>query len=191
VADDLARLFVALPLAPPVEPPLGRLLARLREDRGDAVRWVAPATVHLTLVFLGDTPRARIPALEPALTAAGAAAPPLELTVGEPGGFPDAGRARVLWLGVEESAPLQRVHATLGAALRGAGFRVPDEPFRPHLTLGRARHAPVALDEPLRARLAPLRGLAWTAGALHLYESRPGPGGPSHTVLARVPFTGA
>lgn len=191
MADDLARLFVAVPVGPPLEQPLARLLARLREDRDDAVRWVAPATVHLTLVFLGDTPRARIPALAPALAAAGAAAPPLQLVVGEPGGFPAAERARVLWLGVEASAPLQRVQATLAAALRGAGLELPDDPFHAHLTLGRARHAPVALDERLRDRLAPLRGLAWTADALHLYESRLGPGGPRHAVVASVPFTGS
>ncbi|MGH8869144.1 MAG: 2'-5' RNA ligase family protein, partial [Actinomycetes bacterium] len=65
---------------------------------------------------------------------------------------------------------LRRLAATTAAAARRTGLDVDHRPYRPHLTIARARQ-PVDVG-PLLDRLSDHRGPAWTAGSLHLVRSR-------------------
>ena len=48
------RAFVALALPDNVKEDLGKISEALGAETGDAVRWVDPSTMHLTIRFLGD-----------------------------------------------------------------------------------------------------------------------------------------
>src|SRR5262245_19591481 len=92
------RLFVGLPLearlATTVAESVGRTL-------GPGFRPTAPAEMHLTLVFLGETAPERVRPLADALRSALAGEPVPSLRLRGTGSFPGQGRARVLWVGVE------------------------------------------------------------------------------------------
>lgn len=184
------RLFVA------VNPP-----PRLRREltlRLDAVRaevpigWTAPDAWHLTLMFLGEWPPARLPALREALAAAAAPLRPFDVRPGAVGAFPDRRRPRVLFLHLDGGEALQR----LAGAVRGAVDAVwPDgpqdrKPFRPHLTLARLRQ-PLA-GAPLQ-RLRRLDLGAWepfpVTEAL-LLSSDLQPAGARHRPQASLPLLG-
>jgi hypothetical protein len=65
------RLFIAILIPPDVMQQLGRLQAQLKAQLPDpSLRWVAPDNFHFTLLFLGEQPEARLPAIEQAMQVA-------------------------------------------------------------------------------------------------------------------------
>ena len=132
------RLFVAIALPPAWK---GYLAARAQDLERLApgyARWVAPDLLHLTLVFLGDQPAARLPTIADAVAGVTAGAPSFRLALGAVGGF--GAPPRVLWVGARaEDDHLTRLHGALVARLAGAGIPFDAKPLVAHLTLGRAR----------------------------------------------------
>lgn len=154
------RLFLAVPLSPEARAAAATVIDDLR-PRGWPVRWVNPADAHVTLHFLGDSPRERAELLRLALPTVVARHAKFDLRTGPLGVFPNLRQPRVLWLGLYGPAHrLQTLHDALGATLRGLDFAVEaDEPFHPHITLGRAR--PEGSPEmPLRDLPKAVRALA-------------------------------
>ncbi|SDO42687.1 2'-5' RNA ligase [Klenkia soli] len=151
---------------------LGRAVDGIRDAPG-APRWADPASLHVTLAFLGDVPRARLTGLLSALGPAvvGSRAVTLQLTgAGRFGGR----RPRVLWAGVGGDVDALTVLADrLAAAARHAGVPVDERPFRPHLTLGRWP-GPGTPDVGLVDRLAGDHGPAWPVTEVVLWRSPAG-----------------
>jgi 2'-5' RNA ligase len=134
------RLFLAVPLAADVQELIAAEIASLGEE-GWPVRWVDPATAHLTLQFLGDTPPERAELVRLALPEVVAAHAPFDLRTAALGVFPNFRRPRVLWLGLH--GPVYRLEALqqdTGRTLADLGFPGTDEPYHPHITLGRVRN---------------------------------------------------
>jgi 2'-5' RNA ligase len=95
---------------------------------------------------------------------------------------------RVLWAGVTgDRAALTAVAAAAAAAARSARIGMEDRPYRPHLTIARAR--PGAQLGPAAAAMAGYAGPAWVATELVLVESQLG-AGPGRTArhLVRQTF---
>jgi 2'-5' RNA ligase len=189
------RLFVALDPPEPVRRRLAALgvdLRRAASRAADAVRWVPPENVHLTLQFLGAVPEERVADVEAAVRAAASVARPLSLEVRGAGGFPNARRPRVVWAGLGgDVAPLAALARDLGRRLAPLGFAPEERPFSPHLTLGRARDGRGApgLAGAL-ARAAEADGTPWRVAEVVLVESHLSPGGPRYEVVARAPLGG-
>lgn len=100
---------------------------------------------------------------------------------GRVGAFPSLGRARVLWLGLEEALSTVRAQAVLVGRLRAAELPVEDRPYRPHLTLARLRSdlSHERADELKEALAAIPRPPASQACSLVIYRSLLGRGRPS------------
>jgi 2'-5' RNA ligase len=134
------RLFIAINFPDDVRQAIWRASETLR--RGTApVRWVEPDGLHLTLKFLGEVPDARSADVIGALERACVGARAFELPVGGFGGFPTPERARVLWVGCEPVPALELLQHGVETVFAALGFPVEGRPFRPHVTLGRARPA--------------------------------------------------
>jgi RNA 2',3'-cyclic 3'-phosphodiesterase len=189
------RLFVALDPPALVRRRIAQTLLALRREAGRAegdVRWVDPENVHLTLQFLGAVPAERVPAIEAALREAAAAGAPLGLEVKGAGGFPNARRARIVWLGLAgDLVPLAALVAGIGRRLAPLGFAPEDRAFAPHLTLGRARSGRGApgLAGALAAAAEP-DGTPWRAAELVLFESHLSTAGPRYEAAARLALGG-
>jgi 2'-5' RNA ligase len=191
------RAFVAVELPDAVLAHLEAVQRDLQQALGwvaSAVRWVRPEGIHLTLQFLGDVPRAQIPDIEQALREACEGAHPTQLRTAGLGAFPNANRARVLWIGIEGNLqPLFDVERAIGQALSPLGYK-PDKPFNPHLTLGRVREhikpneaaaiAQVLLLAPAAKR--PPTTVAFTADSVSLMQSTLQPGGSVYQQLASI-----
>ncbi len=116
----------------------GEAEANAREPRS-AVRWVRLDGLHLTLRFLGPTPRERVPIVAACLDQAAGRHGRIAVAIGGAGAFPTPSRPRTLWLGVNDGAEaLGALGRTLDRQLGEAGWPSDDRPFRPHLTLARA-----------------------------------------------------
>jgi RNA 2',3'-cyclic 3'-phosphodiesterase len=138
--DASWRLFLAVRLDPDVQRLVAEEIAALTAE-GWPVRWVQPETSHLTLHFLGETERERAELVRLALPDVVAAHAPFDLRTATLGVFPNFRRPRVLWLGLHGPVHrLQTLQKDVGGALQGLGFTVGDEPYHPHITLGRVRN---------------------------------------------------
>ncbi|MBI5014683.1 MAG: RNA 2',3'-cyclic phosphodiesterase [Deltaproteobacteria bacterium] len=184
------RCFLAADLPEEVKGDLARLRLRLASRRVD-LRWVAPGSMHLTLKFLGElspeTFDAVATALDPPLDTGG----PLRLAPRGLSAFPTPRRARVLWVGLEgDVAALARVALTLEARAEAAGVPREARPFRPHLTLGRAKSPGGApgLADALAAEEG-YAGPAFSISEIVLYESRLRPEGTLYIPRKTLPLT--
>jgi 2'-5' RNA ligase len=200
--DTPLRLFLAVPLPAEVQALIAEQIAGLREE-GWPVRWVHPEMAHLTLHFLGETEPERAELVRLGAPAVVARHRAFDLRTAGFGVFPSFRRPRVLWLGLHGTTyKLEALQRDLGELLRELGFTVGDEPYRPHITLGRMRN-----DEDERFKLRELReavkarfidaasgaAVAPPARAIPvrdvlLMRSHLGPGGARHEPLASFPL---
>ena len=132
------RLFIALTPSVTVQRAVWDAFAPLRA-RNLPVAWVAAENVHLTLKFLGEVDAGRETEIRGALTAAVAGTRAMTLAVRGAGVFPNARAPRVLWAGVEPDPAIEILADRIERSCAPLGFATEGRPFRPHLTLGRAR----------------------------------------------------
>lgn len=181
------RLFLAVELPAVVRKALDGV-RREAPELAPALRWAPPEHLHLTLRFLGETPRERGAALEAALGEL-ALPSPFAVACRGLGVFGTATRPRVLWAGVGgDTAALSALRETVEEVCAGFGWAREAQPYSPHVTLARGRQR-AEVGPALGALLARHRetpfGEAFRVEAVTLFESRLGPGGPRYVPLAR------
>lgn len=177
------RTFVALNLPPEERERLHAALEPLRE-KSLPVRWVAPEALHLTVKFLGDTESAAVEAVDEVLQTAAERRAPVTLRVGGLGAFPSLRRASILWVGVAGDAELASLQRELEPALSRLGFPREQRPFRPHITVGRARSGAKALDIERLGSLLDYEAVI-TVETVELMQSVMGPDGSHYETLLR------
>jgi 2'-5' RNA ligase len=166
---------------------LAVLVQQLRaQPDGDAVRWVRPESLHVTLRFLGNVPAAEVPALVQAVEAALAGVGALRVALGAVHAFPSARQPRVVVVELEPEAPLGALAERVEAGVVAAGLAPSPRRFRAHLTLGRVRGRRLP---PLDRRVA--GGGEIDVHEVVLFRSDLGPGGSRYTPLARLPLAAA
>ena len=186
------RLFVAVELDGYVQQALSRLQHELQRHRLLGLRWVRPESIHLTVKFLGETPRDKVASIVEALSSSTAGVAPHELSLGTVGTFGSRNAPRVVWVDLEgDLEPLLRLQEQVERALTPLGFPAEDRRFSPHLTLARVR------PEDARAVASPLAEAVAAVQApnsrievreLSLMLSKLGPGGAVYTRLEAFPL---
>jgi 2'-5' RNA ligase len=185
------RLFVAVELPSDVLSALTRLQHELQRHVPGGLRWVRPEGIHLTLKFLGETPRERVPSIQGAISGSVGGIAPHEVALGELGTF--GGRTpRVLWVNLGgETDSLLRLQRRVDSALDGLGYPSEKRPFSPHLTLARVK--PEAGREVAEPLAAAVRSVSVPAAAIPVREvslmlSKLGPGGAVYRRLEAWPL---
>jgi 2'-5' RNA ligase len=103
------------------------------------VRWTRPASIHLTLQFLGDVAPGKVEAIADALREVCAGQVSFTFRLRGLGVFPNPNRPRVVWVGIEEpSGTLVALQKGVSQALTPLGFEPEKRAYTPHLTVGRA-----------------------------------------------------
>ena len=162
------------------------------EGGGLLMRWVRPASVHLTLRFWAELGAGAVPAVCEGLRRAAQASAPFMAAVRGLGCFPNPERPRVLWMGLEDpQRQLVNLRQQIDESLAAAGVPAEDKPFRPHLTVARARKAPGRgkLDAFLEPHKNHTFGHVAVSG-FHLMRSDLSAKGAVHTCLQSFPLQG-
>jgi len=187
-----ARKSAAIPSNPlPAAGTAARLFFALWPDavtRGHLAHWadllhrtcggrrVRDDQLHVTLAFLGDVARERIPELHAIACSLGAGAFALRFT--QP---TYAVRQRLAWAApFEVPGDLAELAARLASSLRNAGFRTEDRRYLPHVTLLR--------DARRRAMPEGLVGFEWCVRQFVLVESRLQRTGSAYEVIGAWPL---
>jgi 2'-5' RNA ligase len=164
------RLFIGVPLSDDVRREIGKSLPKILPGKVVPIEnW------HFTLRFLGSTAADVRDQVIQRLKFAGCGAA-FTIRFSELGAFPSAGRARVLWLGIDEGVErMKQLAAIAEAAARSAGFVAETREFTPHLTLSRI-DPPTSVKTLLTSEVR--FGQRMKVSSLILYRSRLG-GGPA------------
>lgn len=181
-------------MAVPLSEPVRQWLTLLQHDLKQyalPVRWVAPANIHLTLSFLGDTAPNKVQSIEDALATAGQGHRPMQLQAAGLGVFPRLNNPRVLWAGLKGDifalAALKKMVDIVLSEL-GLGLEIDAQrSFRPHLTLGRFRHkiASQKLADAIRES-GQKQPIPFEVDRFHLFKSMLKPQGAVYTKLKTV-----
>lgn len=141
-------------------------------------RWVPREQLHVTLAFLADVPERRLDELEERLERAARRRTAFVTALSGGGAFPNVGRARALWSGLDldEGARVELGRLATGAraAASKSGIAVDGARFKPHLTVARLRH-PQEATAWVRL-LDAYRGPSWTLDSVELVASYLGEG---------------
>jgi 2'-5' RNA ligase len=179
------RLFAAVELPDAARAAIEAATERLRTTL-PGLRWVPAGNLHLTLVFLGWVDPGEVDPIRDELEGAVAPAAPFRAGLGGAGRFPDRGKARIVWFGFTSGA--EDLDA-LAARVRGAVVhRVRDDrPFRPHVTVARAKR-PVRI--PVGALDVAPPGLQVAVDEVTLFRSLLGSPHPRYEAIARLELRG-
>ena len=180
----MPRLFIAIRLPEPVLKALGDLSAELADlwDE-DAVRWVKPQNMHLTLRFLGDAESHQLPELISGLDEIFQGVVGFDLRLAELGCFPNVRRPRVIWIGIQDEAGiLENLQQLIEAMVGAQGWPKETRKFRPHLTLGHLRER---ASPPRQNWLLESRKLDFRVAAVELIESKLYPSGARYTTVSK------
>ena len=177
------RLFIAVPFPPALGGRLDSILYDLRATLPPA-SWLKPASIHLTLAFLGDQEERNLSRISAALSAAVFPIRGFGVVLSGFGVFPDEHHARVGWIGLEPRGPLDELAARVREALAAESISFDPKPFVPHLTVVRMRTpwkrpdvsrfvetplpVPLMLDVP---RVVLYRSVLTPSGAVHSEEA--------------------
>ena len=111
------RIFVAVFPSPEAQDAAARVTERLNFP-GDGVSWVRRENLHYTLRFMGELGESGLARVVEAASLGAAGHSPFDAALGAAGAFPNARRARVLWLGLSLGAePLAALAGSIEQAL--------------------------------------------------------------------------
>ncbi len=146
-------------------------------------RFVRQEQLHLTLAFLPAGQESIEEGLRSLPDQLLSSCDPLGLSFSILSAFPSPDRARVLWLGISEgTSGLELASETLRTELRRVTALFDEKPFRPHLTLARARGRPSSVTPQEGA------SVCCVFDEIELVASIPGREGYQHRPLRRFPL---
>jgi 2'-5' RNA ligase len=110
------------------------------------ISWAKPASIHLTIKFLGDMDEQAIDPLLVAVERAIGSQIAVNVPLERLGAFPRPQSPRVLWVGPSETwekgaeaKRIAEIHGAIEQACEGLSFLRETKPFTPHLTLARVK----------------------------------------------------
>lgn len=158
----MIRAFLAVEL----EEDLRKRIAQVQQDlkqrinrdvsKDARISWVQPASIHLTIKFLGDTDERLIDPMREALEQGIATHEPIQIPLERLGLFPRPQQPRVLWVGASEqweqgadAKRLAALHRAVDECCERFGFAPEGRPLSPHLTLARIKQGERAVGQAL------------------------------------------
>jgi 2'-5' RNA ligase len=200
------RAFLAVAIATELRERVSAVQQQLKDllaaapGRRIRITWVQPASIHLTLKFLGEIDE---DAVEPLHARVGAAIqnwPPFEIPLGTMGAFPSLHAPRALWIGPpsswesrDEAGRARELAARIDEVCARVAVPRDAHPWQPHLTLARVREG-----ERDAGRLLEASGLmarsddigSLRVDEISLMKSEMRPDGPLYTQLWSIALAG-
>lgn len=175
------RAFISADIVPNGD--LVGVLRRLANSRAD-LKTVRPELMHLTLKFLGDAEESMIDDIMRRIAKVITGVRPFRIRLKGMGAFPSMSNIRVVWVGIEDGGPLERIAEGLDEAMGELGFEREKRGFKPHLTLARMRSAKnIANVQDILMENAATDYGEYAVDRLLLKKSVLTPGGPIYSTV--------
>jgi 2'-5' RNA ligase len=177
------RLFVAIDLPEETKEAISTLRNPLR-----GARWVEAAQLHLTLRFIGDADDVLFNKIRNNLS--GITMPPFSLALRGVGYFPPKRDPKVLWAGVDRSAPLLNLQNLVEKELLRSGIEPERRSFSPHITIARLKETPASMIAPFLQNNSLFAAPSFSVTEFILYSSTLTSQGAIHRQEAIYPLRG-
>lgn len=203
----MIRTFLAVELSDALRTNLARLQLDLKQrlsreiPRNVRMSWVQPASIHLTMKFLGDIDEQLVSPMQEAIGQAIAGHSRLQIPLERLGGFPRLQQPRVLWVGPsevweqgEEARRLTSVHRAIEECCCSFDLAPENRPLSPHLTIARIKEGGYSMGQALTKSGVMDRSLSLGSLAVDsivLMRSELRPTGSVYTKLWDVPLSGS
>ena len=106
---------------------------------GAPLKLVEPVNIHITLKFLDDIDEELIEDIVGVMQESVEGIEPFNIRFNGVGAFPSVNYMKVIWVGMENTAPLAVISGRLNRSLTKFGFKREKRGFRPHVTLARVK----------------------------------------------------
>ena len=140
------RSFFAISLSASCLKTLSEIIPQLEEEMPSAVKWTEIINIHLTLKFLGGFNSKDIAPMKKKLEIAFSGFSPFNLKLFNLGVFPNERNPKIIWVGAGYPGQLKQLFIILEEAAFSFGYPKEQRGFTPHLTIGRVKENPTALD---------------------------------------------
>jgi 2'-5' RNA ligase len=177
----MVRTFIAIDLAPEVTERMRGPQGVLAGSRA-RLSVVAPASIHLTLKFLGEIDERTLGRVKEALSALRFT--PFEISLAGVKGNPPPS-PRVIWCEVRDAGGCRRLFELVEAALAPLGIPREKRAYTPHATIARVKRFDPSLLPPLKALAAEEFG-SCPVHSIKLKKSTLTPAGPVYEDLLEV-----
>ena len=178
----MPRLFIAVDLPAEIKNNLEKMSFGI-----PGAKWIDPQQIHLTVRFIGDVDGATFLDIKTALEQV--SLKPFSLALKGVGHFPPRGKPRVLWVGIEQSQPLQSLKGRMDKILATVGLQPEGRKFSAHITLARLKNSPIYMVANFLAGNGLFSQEPFEIKDFKLYSSTLTPKGAIHKVEKVYPLT--
>ncbi|HKY71972.1 MAG TPA: RNA 2',3'-cyclic phosphodiesterase [Nitrospira sp.] len=195
----MIRAFLAVQLSEHLRTTLAGIQSELKRrmthdlSREASLSWVRPASLHLTVKFLGDIDEGLVTSLRDAMARALSRHRAIQIPLHRLGVFPRPQQPRVLWIGPtdqwassEDATRLTALHREIDGCCSAQNLAPDTRPLSAHLTLARIKAGHRVVGQAL-ARSGVLdgafEGISLPVDAIALMRSELKPTGSIYTVL--------
>jgi 2'-5' RNA ligase len=178
----MPRLFIAVDLPAEIKNNLGSMSYGI-----PGAKWIDPQQIHLTVRFIGEVDGTTFLDIKTALEQV--SLKPFSLALKGVGHFPPRGKPRVLWVGIEQSQPLQSLKGRIDKILATVGLQPEGRKFSPHITLARLKNSPIHKVADFLAGNGLFSQEPFEIKDFKLYSSTLTPKGAIHKVEKVYPLT--
>jgi 2'-5' RNA ligase len=133
------RTFIAVGISTEARGKITEIQGELKKGNPD-VKWVEPENLHLTLKFLGEVSKDKLPGVIEKTRLVVSGISNFRVHLSGLGSFPNLKFPRVVWVGVSEGVgELKKLSQSIEENLSHLGFPKEKREFSAHLTIGRVR----------------------------------------------------
>jgi 2'-5' RNA ligase len=178
------RLFIAI--KPELNTAITESITALKKLlKNSTINWVALENLHLTLVFLGDTPVSKFGEVQNSIQQSISKTECFDLVFRS---FSCFGKPhpKVIWIGTDECKPLRNLQCNLSKNLSENNLKFDGKDFSPHLTIGRVKFLSEIekLDVFIKSK-SELVLQQVNIESVILFESILKPAGPEHKIISK------
>jgi RNA 2',3'-cyclic 3'-phosphodiesterase len=177
------RLFNAI--KPELSTAIAESISALKKLlKNSTINWVAWKNLHLTLVFLGDTPVSKIDDIQKLILQSASKIECFNLVFRNFGSFGKP-YPKVIWIGTDECKPLRNLQNSLSKNLLENNLKFDRKDFSPHLTIGRVKYLSEIekLDDYIQSKSGLILQQVKIESVI-LFESILKPDGPEYRIVS-------
>lgn len=186
----MKRIFIAVDISEEARRKVANYIESLRKEFPRLrVGWDKPGKLHLTLKFFGDADENQIEKLFSITEKIAGEISNFELKISNTGVFPNAKKARVLWIDVfNETGNLAKINRELETECEKIGFVREKRNYKPHLTIARLRELQFSSDLVKKHLEYNFEPVLFEVSEIVIYESKLQPTGSIYTKLKTYRF---
>jgi 2'-5' RNA ligase len=178
------RVFISILLPQKQRQAISDRIDSIRAETAKMIKWVDPATLHITLKFCGECEENIVEEIKNQLNNLKQQGS-FTLHTEDIDAFPNINKPNIIWTRIQgDLGPLKLLQKEVENATSNAGVEIERSPFHPHLTLGRVkRHTVLSQTIINKMKNSELVLEPWLVEEVALIKSELTQSGPIHEIL--------